>query len=162
VTASGDFVPMFGAAPSAPQDDFALDVTLEGQLLNASGSTLRSDGIPQGELAGTYLSDHAAPSDRMLLLEVLTVLWSPAVWAIDKDKLAIALKGTLETLNDLFFSNMSERASKIMREDMQAMGPVRLKDVDESQQDIVLLAKDLAARGEIIISEGKGDDELIY
>ena len=57
---------------------------------------------------------------------------------------------------------MSERASKIMREDMQAMGPVRLKDVDETQQDIVLLAKDLAARGEIIISEGKGDDELVY
>ena len=82
--------------------------------------------------------------------------------AVDKDKLAIALKGAPETLNDLFFSNMSERASKIMREDMQAMGPVRLKDVDESQQDIVLMAKDLAARGEIIISEGKGDDELIY
>ena len=82
--------------------------------------------------------------------------------AVDKDKLAIALKGAPETLNDLFFSNMSERASKIMREDMQAMGPVRLKDVDETQQDIVLLAKDLAARGEIIISEGKGDDELVY
>ncbi len=82
--------------------------------------------------------------------------------AVDKDKLAIALKGAPETLNDLFFSNMSERASKIMREDMQAMGPVRLRDVDESQQDIVLMAKDLAARGEIIISEGKGEDELIY
>ena len=82
--------------------------------------------------------------------------------AVDNDKLAIALKGAPETLNDLFYSNMSERASKIMREDMQAMGPVRLKDVDEAQQDIVLLAKDLAARGEIIISEGKGDDELIY
>ena len=82
--------------------------------------------------------------------------------AVDKDKLAIALKGAPETLTDLFFSNMSERASKIMREDMQAMGPVRLSDVDESQQDIVLMAKDLAARGEIIISEGKGDDELVY
>ena len=82
--------------------------------------------------------------------------------AVDNDKLSIALKGAPETLNDLFYSNMSERASKIMREDMQAMGPVRLKDVDEAQQDIVLLAKDLAARGEIIISEGKGDDELIY
>ena len=82
--------------------------------------------------------------------------------AVDKDKLVIALKGAPETLNDLFFSNMSERASKIMREDMQAMGPVRLSDVDESQQEIVLMAKDLAARGEIIISEGKGDDELVY
>ena len=82
--------------------------------------------------------------------------------AVDKDKLGIALKGAPESLNDLFFSNMSERASKIMREDMQAMGPVRLKDVDEAQQDIVLMAKDLAARGEIIISEGKGDDELVY
>ena len=68
---SGDFVPMFGAAPSAPQGDFALDVTLEGQILKATGSTLRSVGIPPGELAGAYLSDLAAPSDRMLLLELL-------------------------------------------------------------------------------------------
>ncbi|HEX5396359.1 MAG TPA: flagellar motor switch protein FliG [Candidatus Limnocylindria bacterium] len=82
--------------------------------------------------------------------------------AIDKDKLAIALKGASEELRDLFFSNMSERAAKLLREDIEAMGPVRLKDVDECQMYLVTTAKDLAAKGEIIISDNKGDDELIY
>lgn len=82
--------------------------------------------------------------------------------AVDKDKLATALKGASEALRELFFSNMSERAAKILREDMAAMGPVRLRDVDEAQMDMVNLAKDLAAKGEILISEGKGEDELIY
>ena len=82
--------------------------------------------------------------------------------AVDKTKLSTALKGASESLREMFFSNMSERAGKLMREEMAAMGPVRLKDVDESQTYMVQLAKDLAARGEIVISEGKGDDELVY
>lgn len=80
----------------------------------------------------------------------------------DKDKIAIALKGASEDLRDLFFSNMSERAAKIMREDMQAMGPVRLRDVDEAQMYVVTMAKDLAANGEIVIADSKGEDELVY
>ena len=82
--------------------------------------------------------------------------------AVDKDKLPTALKGATETIRDLFFSNMSERASKIMKEDMAAMGPVRLKDVEEAQQYIVNVAKDLEARGEITIASGDAEDELIY
>ena len=81
---------------------------------------------------------------------------------VDKPKLGLALKGASETLRDLFFTNMSERAAKIMREDMAAMGPVRLRDVDEAQMYMVQVAKDLAARGEIVMAEGKGEDELIY
>lgn len=81
---------------------------------------------------------------------------------VDKGRLAIALKGGSEGLRDLFFSNMSERASKILREDMAALGPVRLRDVDEAQVYMVQLAKDLADRGEIVLSEGKGEDELVY
>jgi len=81
---------------------------------------------------------------------------------VEKDKLGIALKGASDGLRDLFFSNMSERAGKILREDMQNMGPVRIKDVDDAQLYMVNMAKELAAQGEIIISEGKGDDELIY
>ncbi len=82
--------------------------------------------------------------------------------SVDKQKLTIALKGASETLKDLFFTNMSERAAKIMREDMASLGPVRLKDVDEAQMYMVQLAKDMAARGEIVISTGKGEDELVY
>lgn len=82
--------------------------------------------------------------------------------AADKEKLPAALKGATETLRDLFFSNMSERAAKIMREDMAAMGPVRLKDVEEAQTHVVSVAKDLEARGEITIASGNEEDELIY
>lgn len=81
---------------------------------------------------------------------------------VDKDKLALAMKGASDTLRDLFFSNMSERAAKILREDMEAMGPVRLRDVDEAQMDMVNKAKDLAEAGEILLSDNKGEDELIY
>ncbi|NBX65980.1 MAG: flagellar motor switch protein FliG [Proteobacteria bacterium] len=82
--------------------------------------------------------------------------------AIDKDKLPLALKGATEGLRDLFFSNMSERAAKILREDMSSLGPVRLKEVEEAQQYVVSVTKDLEGRGEIKIASGKEDDQIIY
>jgi len=81
---------------------------------------------------------------------------------VEKDKLGLALKGATDTLRDVFFSNMSERAGKILREDMEAMGPVRLKDVDEAQMRMVNVAKDLANKGEIMIANGNAEDELVY
>ena len=82
--------------------------------------------------------------------------------AVEKDKLALAMKGASDNLREMFFSNMSERAAKIMREDMESMGPVRLKDVDAAQMTLVQAAKDLAAKGEIMLAGQGGDDELIY
>ncbi len=82
--------------------------------------------------------------------------------AVDKEKLPMALKGASDTVKDLFFSNMSERAAKIMREDMEAMGPVKLKDVEESQTYVVNIAKDLEARGEITIASDAAEDQMIY
>jgi len=81
---------------------------------------------------------------------------------VEKDKLGLALKGATDGLRDVFFSNMSERAGKILRDDMEAMGPVRLKDVDEAQMRMVNIAKDLANKGEIMIAGGSGEDELVY
>jgi len=81
---------------------------------------------------------------------------------VEKDKLGTALKGASEAVRDLFFTNMSERAGKLLREDMEAMGPVRLSDVDEAQTLIVVNAKELAASGDILIAEGGEDDELVY
>ena len=81
--------------------------------------------------------------------------------AVDKEKLPLALKGATDSLKDLFFNNMSERAGKIMKEDMAAMGPVRLKDVEEAQQYIVTVTKDLEARGEVAIATGASDEEMI-
>ena len=80
--------------------------------------------------------------------------------SIEKDKLPLALKGASERLRDLFFGNLSERAGKMLREEIANLGPVKLRDVDEAQASIVLVAKELAASGEIQISQSK-DDEMI-
>jgi flagellar motor switch protein FliG len=102
----------------------------------------------------------------MFTFEDLQKLDSGAIQALmraaEKEKLPIALKGASDPLKDLFFSNMSERASKLLKEEISAMGPVRLKDVEEAQSYLVSVAKDLAARGEIIISDGSAEDELVY
>src|ERR1051326_8588614 len=81
---------------------------------------------------------------------------------VDKDKLAIALKGANETVRAFFLQNMSSRAAKMLLDDMQALGPVRLRDVDEAQGLLVNLAKDLAAKGEIMIAKNRADEELVY
>ncbi|MDH5188268.1 MAG: flagellar motor switch protein FliG [Rhodospirillaceae bacterium] len=81
---------------------------------------------------------------------------------VDKAQLAVALKGGSEDVRELFFANMSERAAKIMREDMEAMGAVRLKDVDDAQAGVVTIAKQLSDSGEIVIA-GQGEEEqLVY
>ena len=94
--------------------------------------------------------------------EILDKIEQTLLRAVEKDKLGLALKGASDTLREMFFSNMSERAAKIMREDMESMGPVRLKDVDQAQMAMVQAAKDLAAKGEIMLAGQGGDDELIY
>src|SRR5438477_4135906 len=81
---------------------------------------------------------------------------------IDKDKLGVALKSANEEVRNFFFSNMSSRAAKMLNDDMAAMGPVRLRDVDEAQALLVNLAKDLAAKGEIVLTKNRADDELVY
>src|SRR5690349_11050837 len=81
---------------------------------------------------------------------------------VDKDKLAVALKGATDAVRQFFLGNMSTRAAKMLVDDMQALGPVRLRDVDEAQALLVNLAKDLAAKGEIMISKNRGDEELVF
>lgn len=82
--------------------------------------------------------------------------------SVEKDQLAMGMKGASDALREMFFSNMSERAAKIMRDDMESMGPVRLRDVDQAQMAIVQVAKDLANKGEIMLAGANNDDELIY
>jgi flagellar motor switch protein FliG len=81
--------------------------------------------------------------------------------SVEKDKLPIALKGASDKIKELFLGNLSERAAKMLRDDMAALGPVKLRDVDEAQGGIVNLAKELAAQGQIEIGGGK-DDEVVY
>lgn len=81
----------------------------------------------------------------------------------EKKGLTLAMKGSSEATKEIFFSNMSERARKALRDDLLDMGPVRLRDVEEAQQGLVRLAKKLAEAGEIDLVDSKlGNEELIY
>jgi len=103
--------------------------------------------------------------ELMFTFEDLARLDSTAIQtllqAVDKKETALALKGANESVKEFFLSNMSARAAKLMIDDMDAMGPVRLKDVDEMQAKIVSTAKDLSARGEIVIAKANGTEEMI-
>ncbi|WP_160122736.1 flagellar motor switch protein FliG [Rhodovarius lipocyclicus] len=79
---------------------------------------------------------------------------------VEKDRLALALKGASEELRNLFLGNMTERAAKLLRDDIAGMGPVRLKEVDEAQVGIVTTAKELAAQGQINMANGP-DEEMV-
>ena len=80
---------------------------------------------------------------------------------VPKEQLLLALKGASEALRDLFLKNMSERAGKMFKEDLAGLGPVRLREVDEAQAAVVVMAKDLAAQGQITLQEGR-EDEMVY
>jgi flagellar motor switch protein FliG len=101
----------------------------------------------------------------MFTFEDLSRLDSSAIQTLlskmDKKDIALSLKGANEQVKEFFFANMSARSGKLMKDDMEAMGPVRLKDVDEAQGRMVSTAKDLAARGEIIIQKSKADEEMV-
>lgn len=102
---------------------------------------------------------------RMFVFEDILQLDNRAVQRfmreIDNSQLAIALKGSSEEVQNLIFANMSKRLSEQIREDLDFMGPVRLKDVEEAQQKIVNVIRKLEDAGEIIISRGGGDELIV-
>jgi flagellar motor switch protein FliG len=79
---------------------------------------------------------------------------------VEKDRLALALKGASEGLRELFFKNLTERAAKLLRDDIAALGPVRLRDVDEAQAAVVVLAKDMAAQGQLTLKDAREEEML--
>ena len=80
---------------------------------------------------------------------------------VDNQQLAIALKGSTEEVQRVIFSNMSKRLAEMIKEDMEFLGPVRLKDVEEAQQKIVNIIRKLEDAGEIVISRGGGDEIIV-
>ena len=79
---------------------------------------------------------------------------------VDKKALTIALKGTGEELRTQFFRNMSSRAVEMMKEDMDVLGPVKVKDVEMSQQQIVSIVRKLDESGVISLKGGGGDEYI--
>lgn len=81
---------------------------------------------------------------------------------VDREVLTRALKGASQAMKDFFLAGMSSRAAKNLLDDLQSMGPLRLKEVDEAQSKMVQIAKNLADKGEIMIAKNNSEDELIY
>ena len=80
---------------------------------------------------------------------------------LDRGILALALKSASDELKDLFLTNLPERAARLLREVLETMGPVRIRDVEEAQNKVIQLAKELAARGEMALGPEDAQDELI-
>lgn len=101
---------------------------------------------------------------KMFVFEDITNLDATAIQRfireVENSQLTVALKGATPEVSDLIFGNMSKRMAEMIREDIEFMGPVRLRDVEEAQQAIVNVIRRLEDAGEIIISRG-GGDELI-
>ena len=101
---------------------------------------------------------------RMFVFEDIVMLDDRAIQKVlrdvDQQELAKALKSVDTEVQDKIFRNMSKRAASMLKEDMEFMGPVRLKDVEESQQKIVSIIRRLEDNGDIVIARS-GEDELV-
>ena len=168
------------------QKDFLIHVeqTLRSEFMSNLARTQRRDphetmaeifnsltSETEGKLLGLLEERRPDAAERiralMFTFDDLIQLTPQAIQTLlrvaDKAQVAAALKGSPEAVREIFFSNMSERGAKILRDDMQALGPMRIRDVEEAQAGLVRLAKQLADRGEIVIADSRaGDNELIY
>lgn len=102
---------------------------------------------------------------KMFVFEDILLLDDRAIQRVlrdvDNNDLAIACKGTNEEVQNAIFSNMSKRLAEMIKEDMEFMGPVRMKDVEEAQQKIVNVIRKLEDSAEIVISRGGGDEIVV-
>ena len=101
----------------------------------------------------------------MFVFEDLTLLDDRSIRSllkeISNDELILALKTASDTLREKIFANMSQRAGEMMKEDMEVMGPVRVRDVEQAQMNIIKIARRLEEEGKIILGSKGGDDVLV-
>ena len=102
---------------------------------------------------------------KMFVFEDILLLDNRSIQRVLRDvensTLSVALKSTNEEVQNVIFTNMSQRLAAMIKEDMDYMGPVRMKDVEEAQQQIVGIIRKLEDSGEIVISRGGGDDLIV-
>ena len=102
---------------------------------------------------------------KMFVFEDIMLLDDRAIQRVlrdvDNNDLAVALKGANEDVQNTIFKNLSKRLSAMIKEDMEFMGPVRMKDVEEAQQKIVGVIRKLEDSAEIVISRGGGDEIVV-
>ena len=102
---------------------------------------------------------------KMFVFEDILLLDNRAIQRVlrdvDNNDLAMALKGANEQVQNACLSNLSSRLAAMIKEDMEYMGPVRMKDVEEAQQKIVNIIRKLEDSAEIVISRGGGDEIVV-
>ena len=132
------------------------------EILNSVDRNLEESLLEEIETSSETLAEEIRK--LMFKFEDLLGVDDSAIVAILKEisteELKLALKAASDELRDKFFGNMSERAAMMLKEDLEVMGPVRLKDVEQAQQAIIKVAKRLESEGKIVLG-GKGGDEVL-
>ena len=132
-------------------------------ILNSVDRSTEKHIMETLEIENTELAEEIRK--KMFVFEDIILLDNKSIQRVlrevDNSELATSLKGAVEEVQDVIFSNLSQRLATMIKEDMDYMGPVRLKDVEESQQKIVNLIRNLEDAGEIVISRGGGDEIIV-
>ena len=139
-------------------------VKTAAEILNLMGASVETAVLDSVRTADADLAQKI--EDQMFTFDDLVNLLPGSIQVVvknaDKREMALALKGAPDEIKQVFFSGMTERAAKLLREDIAGMGPVRQRECEDAQTSLVRLAKSLADRGEIILVDPKSDDTMIY
>ncbi|MEJ5338523.1 MAG: flagellar motor switch protein FliG [Aquificaceae bacterium] len=132
-------------------------ITLTAELLNMLDRDTTNRILAKLDEEDPYLSEKI--KEKMFTFEDIRKLDNRAIVeilkAVEKSTLIIALKGAPEDIREKFFSNMSKKAADIMREDMEALGPLRASEVEKAQKQVIQVIKNLADQGVIDITGGE-------
>lgn len=133
------------------------------QILNSVDRSTEKHIMETLEIEDTELAEEIRK--KMFVFEDILSLDDRSIQRIlrevDNNELGVALKGSGEEVQNVIFNNLSKRLASMIKEDMDFMGPIRLKDVEEAQQKIVNIIRKLEDAGEIVISRGGGDEIIV-
>ena len=133
------------------------------EILNSVDRGTEKHSMETLEIEEPELADEIRK--KMFVFEDILLLDDRAIQRVlrdvDNSDLAIALKGSNEEVQNAIFNNLSKRLAVMIKEDMEFMGPVRMKDVEEAQQKIVNIIRKLEDSAEIVISRGGGDEIIV-
>ena len=133
------------------------------QILNTAARRTEKHIMESMEIEDPELADEIRK--KMFVFEDILLLDDRAIQRVLRDvdnaDLGVALKAANEEVQNVIFKNLSKRLAAMIKEDMEFMGPVRMKDVEEAQQKIVSVIRKLEDAGEIVISRGGGDEIVV-
>lgn len=150
--------------------------TMDSSISNATGGTGRVAEIlnQADEMSSQFILNEIEENDpemaaeikqKMFVFEDLILVddrgFQKLLRKIETSELAIALKAATEDVKEKVFKNMSERAVEMLKEEMEDMGPLRMKEVSDAQQRITSLIQEMEVKGEVIISGRRGDDDIV-